>query len=283
MTTVCGIYCLTHIESGFKYVGQSRNIAKRWLAHSKGSGKTRIARSVFKHGWAAFSTEILEVCSPETLNSQEAHWIFHLKCMSPNGLNLRSGGGQRSFCSAETIAKLVIAGTNPSAETRAKISLANKGRVLTAETRSKMAAARTGVKRSPEMCLKLSVIHKGKNITAETRLKISNSKIGTTHTPEAKAKISLASKARMTDAGKANLSAKLKGRPRSTDSIAKAAAANKGMTRSNEAKAKMSAAQKGKKQSPETIAKRVATKAKTMLLRQNAAITSTSDLFSQVA
>lgn len=199
----CGIYLLTHIETGRLYVGQSIDIDKRWYMHSRGLGETKIARAIRKHGWAAFKAEVLCICEPSLLNSLEETWIRHHNCVSPLGYNLTSGGGQFSFSeetlevlrqrqrnrtpehidnknkaakSEETRLKLSAAlkGRVKTLETRQKLSVAFKGRVMSDETRAAMSAAAKRRSQDPAFIERISQLNKGKPLTAEHRAKISS-------------------------------------------------------------------------------------------------------------
>lgn len=89
-----GIYLLTHIDSGRKYVGQSTNIYARLRSHAYGLGGGAIGRAVLDHGWDAFKSEILEECPEEELNTAEQRWIAAHASMMPNGFNTHSGGNR---------------------------------------------------------------------------------------------------------------------------------------------------------------------------------------------
>jgi hypothetical protein len=97
-----------------------------------------------------------------------------------------------SHHTAEALAKMSMAGRNPSPETRAKmsashlgktipdeqkakISSALKGRIKSPETCAKLSAVQLGRKKSPEACAKMSASHRGKPISKETLAKRSAS------------------------------------------------------------------------------------------------------------
>ena len=178
----CGIYLITHIASGTQYVGQSRDIDKRWYLHSRGLCKMKLGRAIACYGWHAFSAEILELCAAEQLNATEASWILKLDTLAPRGYNLTSGGGQPTFHSPETLLKMSLSkqGGRMSAETklkmsaigkarsseyRAKIAAANSRRVVTDETRAKLTAAK--LKQSDETKAKIGAAFRGKKCTPE--------------------------------------------------------------------------------------------------------------------
>jgi len=104
---LAGIYLVTHCASGLRYVGQSRDIARRWTDHRKGRGDSRrLTNAIRKHGPNAFAFEIVELCAPEELNDREAFYVWAFDCLSPGGYNLRSGGGQAESLSEEARAKI---------------------------------------------------------------------------------------------------------------------------------------------------------------------------------
>ena len=169
-----GIYLLTCTVNKKCYVGQSRDVDYRIKSHFKGTGKTPIKKVISKYGRICFRTEILEICSEETLDDRECHWIDALDCIVPNGYNLMAGGSH---------------GTHNKI-TRAKLSKAhkgrrawNKGKKAPLEVRKKMSQAQKGKtgkknnfygrKHSLKTRKRWSEIRKGRTHSAETRQKLS--------------------------------------------------------------------------------------------------------------
>lgn len=207
MTKLCGIYLLTHVETGQKYVGQSRDITNRIKYHSYGYGKHKISHYIKKHGFKSFSWIVIELCSVENLNIREAYWIAHFNCISPNGLNLTTGGQQAQVVSEET---------------RAKMAAASTGRKQTEHTKKVLKACNTGRAFTPEHLENLSRSHIGQKPTAETieLRRIANT--GRKHTEESKLKMR-----------------KPRSCARSAEHAAKVALANTGRKHSEETKEKM--------------------------------------------
>lgn len=90
-----GIYKITNLVNGHCYIGQSRNIVKRWSEHKCSAIKADspsynypLQRAIRKHGIDAFKFEILEECSISELNDKESFWI---KTLSPK-YNQTTGG-----------------------------------------------------------------------------------------------------------------------------------------------------------------------------------------------
>lgn len=142
---VCGIYKITHQESGKCYVGQSVDIFKRWGNHSNLAVKKKsyIQKAIAAHGIENFSFAVLEECEKEMLNEREIFWIAHFNCMAPNGYNLTSGGRQAMTVSDETRQKMseIRKGKPLSDETRQRMSEAKKGKPKSEEHRQKMCEA----------------------------------------------------------------------------------------------------------------------------------------------
>ena len=81
-----GVYVVTNIINGMQYIGQSRNILKRWYDHRTKAMHPRKEcefRSVFyqairEYGIENFYIEILEECAVENLKDREVYWINKL-------------------------------------------------------------------------------------------------------------------------------------------------------------------------------------------------------------
>lgn len=98
----CGIYRITHRESGRHYVGQSVNIESRFNDHRKGQGSRKLAHALKRYGPDAFDFVIAIQCPRGELNLHEARLIEELGCLHPKGFNLIPGGYQPGAMSDET-------------------------------------------------------------------------------------------------------------------------------------------------------------------------------------
>lgn len=247
-TKICGIYLIRHIESGKVYIGQSRNVPARWKMHSYGYGKGRIARAIKKHGFDAFSKDLIEECPASDLNNREQHWISFHNSMAPNGFNLTTGGEccEKSPESIEKTAKF-HRGKKRSQETCARIGAAKVGMKHSDEAKKKMSLAGIGRPKSDETREKLRVSSTGRMHSEETKenLKVIHKEIGAR--PDVKLKRSISAKAR-TDRT-----------PLSEEHKEKIRAANVGRVISSEWRAKIAATLTGSKLTPDSIAKREAT------------------------
>lgn len=94
----CGIYKITHIETGISYIGQAKDIKDRWVAHVKCSLgiDTPVTSQLYaftrEKGIDNFTFEILEKCSANELNEKEKFYI-DLYQTYDYGLNKTRGNG----------------------------------------------------------------------------------------------------------------------------------------------------------------------------------------------
>lgn len=160
MKIVSGIYVIRNKQNGKLYVGSSKNIRSRVNSHYSALRRGAHCNRHLQGAWnesdeQSFIDEILEECPESELLQREQYWITKLDVTNPSiGYNL----------SSDTTAP--TRGLIFSAETRAKISKANKGK-----------------KRTPEFSLKMSAIHKGHvpTDTARKNMSVANKKRGTAH------------------------------------------------------------------------------------------------------
>lgn len=88
-----GIYCITNIQNGMRYIGQSRNIEKRFGEHFRDDIKlkTKLGEAIREYGPKNFALTILEECKIEELDEKERKWIKELNTY-PNEYNMTVGG-----------------------------------------------------------------------------------------------------------------------------------------------------------------------------------------------
>ena len=144
-----GIYKITNKEDGKIYIGQAKDIEKRWRRHKR-----------TKYPEDKFTYEIIMECTAEQMNFWEIAWIASENACDPDvGYNQALGG---------TDIRCIF----PSDETKAKLSAINKGKVFSEETRQKMSKARKGKPLSEETKQRMSKSSVGnKNATGGTRIK----------------------------------------------------------------------------------------------------------------
>ena len=123
---ICGIYKITS-PTGKIYIGEAVDIHRRWK-HYKGLHCKRqppLYNSLIKYGAVSHLFEIIEKCSTDDLKCRERYWQEFYDVLGEKGLNC-----QYTECG---ILKQVH-----TQETKDKISKANKGKVLSEETKQKL-------------------------------------------------------------------------------------------------------------------------------------------------
>lgn len=156
------IYCVEHIATGKKYVGQTRShrlnhgryrpfgAAARFRAHvseaicnTKHKSGHLLGIDLRQYGPDAFRLSTLEVCDVEASDDREKYWIETLKTLYPDGYNLTSGGTNVvPPCWSSDSAIPVIANPTPLTTPRPRGGCTSRS----AETRAKMK------ERASELC-----------------------------------------------------------------------------------------------------------------------------------
>lgn len=175
------VYKISCRDTGKSYIGITfYALSKRWAHHKNyaKSGKPgAFAAAIRKYGTDAFSRVILyEAVDQREASMVEKALIAAHRTLTPHGYNISTGGFHPGEMRPETKEKLLKAlksrppiseetraalragqsrrgpRGSPSAETRAKISASNKGRVISAESIAKGNATRKS-KPTPQACL----------------------------------------------------------------------------------------------------------------------------------
>ena len=136
--------------SGKIYIGQTtRLIHTRLEEHRTGKSSDCVAiyNAIQFYGWDSFVIDWYEVPDGD-LNKHEELMIEVLGTLSPDGYNLREGGGSHGKMSEETKRRMSEAhlgeknhmfGKNQSEETKQKIGDGNRGKKNSEETKQKKA------------------------------------------------------------------------------------------------------------------------------------------------
>lgn len=144
-----GIYKITNTSKRI-YIGQSNNIEKRFKMYKKLYCKLqiRLYNSFIKYGVENHKFEILCECDIKELNDKERYYQDIFSVTNKNGMN----------CS---LTKSSDRNGSHSKETKLKISLASKGKIISEETRKKISNSNKG-KKSNRLGKKLSEESKNK-------------------------------------------------------------------------------------------------------------------------
>ena len=86
-----GIYLITNLLTGEKYVGQSTHIEQRWEEHRFLNKPSLIHKMIEQYGIDNFKFEVIEECPVDALNEREIYWIKYYNSFE-NGYNLTRGG-----------------------------------------------------------------------------------------------------------------------------------------------------------------------------------------------
>lgn len=202
MDTDCGVYALLNLATGMVYVGSSVHIYKRHRNHlaylRAGTHCNALLQAAWQQHADAFAAGVLEWCAPGDVRQRERYWIGELQAADHE-----YGYNTQSTCNEPV--------TFP-AETRARMSAANRRRPVTPETRATLREANRN--HSPETRAKIGAA--SRNRSPETRAKLSAA--ARNRSPETQAKLNAARQHQ----DPATLS-----RPCSPETRAKIAAANK--------------------------------------------------------
>jgi len=168
-TCKVGIYKITNLKNNLIYIGSTVNLYRRKNEHLKELRNNKhhnahIQNSFNKYGEDIFEFTIQDIVFDlEFLIEREQFWIDFYKSNDKTiGYNIRE--------KAESNVNLLASDT-----TRQRISNANKGHIVSEETKIKLSIANKGKSRtkSKETRLKLSIANKGKVFSQDTKYKMS--------------------------------------------------------------------------------------------------------------
>lgn len=157
------LYEITNLVNKKTYIGQH---ATEDLEDGYMGGGLALGKAIKKYGKENFKKEILLFAkNAEALNILEMMAVTPEFCERRDNYNLREGGGSKGRLCAETRKRISIARSGPrnhnygkkfSDEIRAKMSRAQKGRIVPLEARLKHSAKMRGRKLSKEHREKIS-------------------------------------------------------------------------------------------------------------------------------
>jgi len=130
----CGIYGLKNRHNDKWYIGQSKNVEKRFSSYKSCNCKNqkKLYRALMKYGPESFDMVVLEECSPVDwiLDYREMFWIRLMRTIN-DGYNLKEGGsrGSHSEESKDKMRRSHIGKRCPrTKEHQMKIANANRGK-----------------------------------------------------------------------------------------------------------------------------------------------------------
>lgn len=95
-----GVYKFTNKINNKIYIGQSKNIERRYIRHlydAKHGSKTMLHQAIRKYGIENFSFDIVAECAINELNYKEKYYIKYFNSIMPYGYNMQSGGQPEGF------------------------------------------------------------------------------------------------------------------------------------------------------------------------------------------
>jgi group I intron endonuclease len=133
---ICGIYCITSLDTSKQYIGRSTDLKTRLRLHRYDSVKhpeysPKLYADMHTYGIERFKVELLEKCTGDNLASRERYWLETLGT-EYNGYNFL----RKDFKHTD--------------ETKRRFSWLRKGRVFSDEHRKKLSQAGKGRKHSDE-------------------------------------------------------------------------------------------------------------------------------------
>ncbi len=220
-----GIYKIVNTLNNKVYVGSSCNINNRWNQHKKSlSNNThhslKLQRTYNKYG-DIFIYELITECKIEDLLTEEQYYIELLNSYK-NGYNSVSIAGSnlgmkhtietKNKLKESSIGNTNRIGKKHTEESKLKISIKLKGKVLSDETKLRMSESQMGKKMSTESVEKTKIANTGKKRTDETKSKMSKSKLGKKQSIEViENRVKLNTGKKRTDESKKKISIKLTG------------------------------------------------------------------------
>ncbi|SRR5258707_5561490 len=172
-----GIYKITCLENGKIYIGSSLNMRQRCFDHSSRLNRnkhdnTHLQSAWNKYGKGAFIIEVVELVMPWSILDREQYWLDTLQSYdhkigfnrglianAPQSGRPLTEDHKMKISLANMGKKAPNAGCSPTQETRRRMSVSSRGKILSAETRHKISIGGKGRKVSPETIARIIIHH----------------------------------------------------------------------------------------------------------------------------
>lgn len=160
----CGIYKITNVLNGKRYMGSSKNFKNRKRKHFYELGKNthhcrHLQFAYNKYGKENFIFEPIIDCKEEELIYYENYYLAYYQPEYNSTLDAKKR-------------------TPITKDFKEKISMANRGKIVSEETRKKLSEINKGKKLTEEQKNKLSLFNKGKVLSGLTKQRMSESRKG---------------------------------------------------------------------------------------------------------
>ena len=178
------IYCITNLDNGKRYVGQTKNLVRRKKQHFTEAPKRcdhPMARAVRKYGRENFEIKVVEECDDSVVDERERYWIAVYRTTEYDfGYNCEDGGNACKSLSEETKHKISESRKrwwiSLSEDERESYRAGLRGhRELTFEQRTRASEVRKGIPKSAEHKAKISAAHLGMKHSVECQCKVHSS------------------------------------------------------------------------------------------------------------
>lgn len=186
-TIISGVYVITNIVNGKRYIGSSANISHREKTHfnflHKGNHHNAHLQSSYNmYGKENFNFQILEYCNTSVLIEREQFYIdtlcpeYNKRLTADSNLGLKRSEESRKKMSDAKIGFIPWnKGGHHTEEANKKNSESHKGKIKSEETRRKLSEAGKKRYQSEDERRKTSEANNGHVVSEKTRLKISES------------------------------------------------------------------------------------------------------------